>query len=94
MDVRAMRREADMVHVRIVLLGGYGTVLEEWGVWTGNRTMSVDNNLCNTVIVILAVPRHTTCASHPWRLYAISLFGSPDPTLFIAPPPRAIFPPN
>lgn len=35
MDMKAMEREADMAHVRAALLGGYGTVLEEWGAWRG-----------------------------------------------------------
>lgn len=40
MDMKATEREVDVAHVRAALLGGYGTVLEKWGAWTG-ETMQV-----------------------------------------------------
>jgi hypothetical protein len=44
-DMKATEREADVAHVRAALLGGYGTVLEEWGVWTGETTLQVGDDL-------------------------------------------------
>jgi hypothetical protein len=41
-DMKATEREADVAHVRAALLGGYGTVLEEWGAWTGKTTLGDD----------------------------------------------------
>ena len=43
MDMKATEREADVAHVRAALLGGYGTVLEEWGAWTGETTQAGDD---------------------------------------------------
>ena len=43
MDMKTMEREAGVGHVRAVLLGGYGTALEEWGAWMGNKTIQVDD---------------------------------------------------
>jgi hypothetical protein len=44
MDMKATQREADVAHVRAALLGGYGTVLEEWGAWT-DETIQVGDDL-------------------------------------------------
>ena len=43
MDMTATEREADMAHVRAALLGGYGTVLEEWGAWRGEAIQVGDD---------------------------------------------------
>ena len=73
MDMKATEREAGVAHVRAALLGGYGTVLEEWGAWTG-ETFLVGDDLSYTTPprLLPTVPDFLYCARRSSKIRCTS----------------------